>query len=104
MGLIEGVALDGSGPWLHYTHDEYLAEVGECCIKVHVAAPAEQQALLGAPLDYDSSDKGYFGRVLYDDVVLSTGEQLLKNDRLHPSVELPDVGKFENLTPPLAIF
>ena len=86
MGLIEGVALDGSGPWLPYTHDEYLAEVGECCIKVHVATPADQQAIMDAPLDFDSSDKGYLGRVLYDDVVLSTGEQLLKKIVcIHPS-------------------
>ena len=80
-------------PWHENDESDYDAAARECEIVVNLTQ--EHHRALSGMLQYDKRPHGKHGRTLRFDY-LPLG--LLADDRLEPSMELQDVGKFEQLT------
>ena len=77
-------------------------DIDEACrrCEIHVKLTLHVHAYIRSRLDYDNRKKGYFGRVLLEDIPASVtgGQALLKWDRLEPSMTCMDIGQgFDSL-------
>ena len=64
---------------------------------------ADVRAIIRSPLELDSRQRNGFGEGSWgSDIMLSSGQQLFCNDRLHPSVELFDDADFETRPVPFS--
>ena len=79
-------------PWHENTEEDFENSISRCDIKVEITAASQTQ--IKDLLYYDKKANGALGRALIRDIP-QLG--LLKDDRLEPSANLPDVGKFGSL-------
>jgi hypothetical protein len=81
--------------WVINNDNDYFLAASRCEHTVSLRSNQDVQALLGS-LKYDKRKQGARGRALVRSIVVN-GVFLKTNDRLEPSVELPDIGELENL-------
>jgi hypothetical protein len=81
--------------WLINDDNAYFEAASKCEIIVALRN-AEDMSSIVQFLRYDKRKQGSAGRALVRNIIVN-GANLKANDRLEPSVELPDIGELENL-------
>ena len=96
---LENVSLNG-GPWDPYSEADRQQDVERSAIVARIPDLASR-ILVSTHLRYK---KAFIGRGLKDRIIVGDPPiQLMKGDRLEPTLAMRDVSKFEDLTPPFDV-